>query len=400
MIELGEILNLSIKSIWRNKVRSTLTMLGIIIGVAAVIILISVGQGLQKYITGQFDTLGANLIYIMPGNALEQGIGHGPPNLAGSKLTLKHVEGIIRLGGAVKNAAANSEIPTSVQYRGKSKFTTVAGVSSQWDQMVKMEIENGRHITKSDVELGRKVAVIGQSIKDELFGKTDPLGKQITIGDNKFQIVGTIKSIGTQSIGFNINDFVVIPITASQKVFGTKNVRTIIVQARSKNETQEAIDTVKAYMLKHLKKDQFSVVDQSSLLETINSILGVLTAALGGIAAISLLVGGVGIMNIMLVSVTERTREIGLRKAIGAKPSDILSQFVIEAVTLSVSGGSIGIIIGWTGSKILNNFFPTSVTFWSVALSFGVSALVGIIFGVAPAIHASKLDPIDALRYE
>jgi len=400
MIELGEILNLSIKSIWRNKVRSTLTMLGIIIGVAAVIILISVGQGLQKYITGQFDTLGANLIYIMPGNALEQGIGHGPPNLAGSKLTLKHVEGIIRLGGAVKNAAANSEIPTSVQYRGKSKFTTVAGVSSQWDQMVKMEIENGRHITKSDVELGRKVAVIGQSIKDELFGKTDPLGKQITIGDNKFQIVGTIKSIGTQSIGFNINDFVVIPITASQKVFGTKNVRTIIVQARSKNETQEAIDTVKAYMLKHLKKDQFSVVDQSSLLETINSILGVLTAALGGIAAISLLVGGVGIMNIMLVSVTERTREIGLRKAIGAKPSDILSQFVIEAVTLSVSGGSIGIIIGWTGSKILNNFFPTSVTFWSVALSFGVSVLVGIIFGVAPAIHASKLDPIDALRYE
>ena len=400
MIEIGETLNLSIKSIWRNKVRSTLTMLGIIIGVSAVILLISVGQGLQKYITGQFDTLGANLIYIMPGNVLEHGIGHGPSNLAGSKLTLKHVEQIAKLGGPIKNAAANSETPTSVQYRGKSKFTTVAGVSSQWSQMLNIEMDKGRHINKSDVDLSRRVAIIGQTVKEDLFGKTDPLGKQITVGDVKFQIIGVIKSIGTQSIGVNIDDFVAIPITESQKVFGTKNVRTIIVQAKSKDETQDAIDIVEAYMLKQLKKDQFSVVDQSSLLETINSILGVLTAALGGIAAISLVVGGVGIMNIMLVSVTERTREIGLRKAIGAKPSDILGQFVIEAVTLSVTGGIIGIIIGWAGSKILNHFFPTSVTFWSVALSFGVSALIGIIFGVAPAMRASRLDPIEALRYE
>lgn len=399
MIEFEETINLAIKSIWRNKARSSLTMLGIIIGVSAVILLISVGQGLQNYITGQFENLGTNLIYVLPGQGFE-GFGQGPPNFAGSKLTLNHVEKISKLGGSVKTAAADNEIPSRVKYKGESKVSTVAGVSSEWNQMMNIEIRDGRNLRSSDVELSRNVAVMGQTIIEELFGKADPLGKEITIGNEKFTVIGIIEEIGTQSIGIDIDNFVAIPITSSQRVFGIDIVQTVIVQAINKEEIESAIDQVERYLLTQMDEDDFSVVDQSSLIETINNILGVLTAALGGIAAISLVVGGVGIMNIMLVSVTERTREIGLRKAIGAKPSDILRQFIIEAVTLSVVGGGIGILIGWGGSLIINQFFPAEVTLWSVSLAFGVSAFVGILFGVAPAIRASKLDPIEALRYE
>ena len=399
MIEIGETVTLATRSLWRNKARSSLTMLGIIIGVSAVILLISVGQGLQNYITGQFESLGTNQVYIIAGAGLE-GFGQGPPNFAGSKLTLKHVDEIAKLGSPIKTAAADSDIPAPVKYKGESKVTTVKGISSEWAKMVNIEIANGRTITKSDVDRARNVAILGQSIIEDFFGASDPLGKEITIGDENFKVVGEIEEIGTQSIGFDIDNFVIIPITTSQRVFGIDSIQSVIVQTETKEDIAEVIDKAERYMLTQMDEDDFSIIDQSSLLETISNILNVLTAALGGIAAISLVVGGVGIMNIMLVSVTERTREIGLRKAVGAKPSDILSQFLIEAVTLSVAGGAVGIAIGWIGSIALNRFFPAQVTAWSVGLAFGVSAAVGIIFGVAPAIRASRLDPIEALRYE
>jgi len=406
MIEFDEIFSLAIKSIKRNKSRSILTALGIIIGVASVILLVSLGQGLQNYITGQFENLGANQVYILPGKVGGGGeggqvsFGQGPPNFAGSKLTLKMVDDLAKYGGPIKSAAAESDLPASVSYRGTSKYTTVAGISSHWSDIVNIEVDKGRPITPSDVNLSRKVAILGQSMIEDLFGNSDPIGKSVTIADNKFEVVGEIKKIGSQSIGFDIDNFVAIPITASQQIFGQDSVQSIMVQAINSNEIESTKDIAKRYLSKQLKDDEFTVVDSSSLLDTINSVLSVVTAALGGIAAISLVVGGVGIMNIMLVSVTERTREIGLRKAVGAKQVDILTQFVIEAVTLSVLGGTVGILIGWGGSLALNKFFPTSITFWSVALAFGVSARVGIIFGVAPAIRASKLDPIQALRYE
>ena len=400
MINIEETFNLALVNLWRNKTRSLLTALGIIIGVSAVILLVSVGQGLQNYITGQFESLGTNLIYVLPGQALEEGFGQGPPNLAGSKLTLEHVEDIKKLGGPIKNAAADNDLPATVEYRGESKFTTVGGLSAEWVEMINIDIQEGRALTDTDVKLARNVTFLGQSIVEELFGNSNPIGKRITVAGEKFEVVGVIGEIGAQSIGFDIDNFVGIPITVSQRLFGIDNIQSIIVQASSSEEIPEAIDLIERHLLKDIEEDDFSVVDQSSLLETINNILGVLTAALGGIAAISLVVGGVGIMNIMYVSVTERTKEIGLRKAVGAKPSDILAQFVIEAVTLSVVGGGIGIAIGFAGSLALNQFFPTAVTIWSVLLAFGVSAAVGIIFGVAPARRASRLDPIDALRYE
>ena len=399
MIDIGETLDLATKSIWINKARSGLTMLGIIIGVSAVILLVSVGQGLSNYITNQFEQLGTNQVYVIAGAGLE-GFGQGPPNFAGSKLTLKHVDEIAKLGSPIKTAAADSDIPAPVKYKGDSKVTTVAGISSEWVKMVNIEIAEGRTITKSDVDSARNVAILGQTIIEDFFGKSNPIGQEVTIGDENFKVVGLIKEIGTLSIGFNIDNFVIIPITTSQRVFGIDSIQSIIVQAETKEDIQDVIDKVERYMLTQMDEDDFSIVDQSSLLDTINNILGVLTAALGGIAAISLIVGGVGIMNIMLVSVTERTREIGLRKAVGAKPSDILRQFLIEAVTLSVAGGGVGIAIGALGSYALSQFFPTAVTLWAVVLAFGVSAAVGIIFGVAPAIRASRLDPIEALRYE
>jgi ABC-type antimicrobial peptide transport system permease subunit len=404
MIDITEIINLAIKSIKRNKSRSMLTALGIIIGVAAVILLVSLGQGLQDYITGQFENLGANQVYVLPGQVGGNGegisFGQGPPNFAGSKLTLKQVEDIAKLDGPIKTAATENDMPATVSYRGESKYTTVAGISSEWSNMVNIQVGKGRGITTSDVELGRKVAILGTSMVEDLFGRSDPIGKEVNIADNKFEVIGVIKEIGAQSIGFDIDNFVAIPITTSQVIFGQDSVQTIMVQAINQNEIEATKDEVERYLLTQMDEDEFTVVDSSSLLDTINSILGVLTAALGGIAAISLVVGGVGIMNIMLVSVTERTREIGLRKAVGAKQSDILTQFIIEAVTLSLFGGLVGILIGWGGSLAINQFFPASVTPWSVMLAFGVSAAVGIIFGVAPAIRASRLDPIDALRYE
>lgn len=400
-MDLKEIFILALRSIRRNKTRSLLTALGIIIGVASVILLVSLGQGLQNYITGQFEDLGTNLVVVLPGKvSLESGFSQGPPNFAGSKLTVEQTDEISRLGGAIDLAGAAIELPTAVKYKGKSKYTTVAGVSANYGRIRNLKMLSGRGISEADVTLSRKVAILGTGIADSLFGKGNPVGKDITIGEEKFSVVGVLEKLGSGGIGFDVDNFVAIPITSGQRLFGMENVMTITVKATSKESVSQAITQTKNYLSRKLKADDYSVVDQSNLLSTITQILSVLTAALGGIAAISLVVGGVGIMNIMLVSVTERTREIGLRKAVGAKPNDILIQFLIEAVVLSLFGGIIGILIGAGGAQIINKFFPAAVSFWSVMLSFGVSALVGVIFGVAPAIRASRLNPIDALRYE
>lgn len=401
----SQIFTLALKSIWRNKTRSFLTMLGIIIGVASVILLVSIGQGLQLYITKQFESLGTNLIVVLPGQVSLGGSGgstfsSGPPNFGGSKLTVQQAEQIDRLGQPIEAAGAAIEQPASIQYLGKSKYTTVAGITSNYASLRNITVAEGRLILNSDVDAGRNVVIIGKSIARDFFGANDPIGKQVTIGSQRFQVIGILRDLGVASFGTDINNFVAMPISTGERVFGIKNAQVIAVKATSKEEVPAAIKKVKLYMSQRLKDDEFSVLDQASLVQTINQILGVLTVALSGIAAISLVVGGVGIMNIMLVSVTERTHEIGLRKAVGAKESDILIQFLIEAVVLSAFGGGIGILIGAGGALIVNQFISTAVTFWSVVLAFGVSATVGIVFGVTPAIRASRLDPIQALRYE
>lgn len=403
MIEIEEIAKLAIRSLLTNKTRSILTMLGIIIGVSAVILLVSIGQGLQNYITQQFESLGSNLVIVLPGKIGGGGGSFNPasaPNLAGSKLRLSDVDRLGRLGGPIESVGAGIQMPSTVSHKGKSKYTTIGAVTSEYQKMRNLVTSTGRMISPSDDRAGRNIVDLGQSLVDKLFNGASPIGKEVTIGGQKFQVIGILSKIGGGGLGIDINDFAIIPLTSGQKVFGIKSVQAIGIKARDKESIPAVINLTKKELGKRLKDDDFSVIDSSSLLQTINQILGVITLALGGIAAISLVVGGVGIMNIMLVSVTERTREIGLRKAVGAKPQDILFQFLIEAVTLSLTGGAIGVLIGFLGSLIINQFIATTVTFWSVALAFGVSAAVGIIFGVAPAARASKLNPIEALKYE
>lgn len=403
MIAISEISTLALKSLFRNKTRSILTMIGIIIGVSAVILLVSIGQGLQKYITDQFEQLGANLVLVVPGRVGRDGgnaLSGGPPNFNVTKLTIKDGDEIAKLGGPIDAVGVGIENQGTVEYKGKSKYTTIGGMSATYMKIRNLTVSKGRALTPNDDRSGRNVVILGESVIEKLFGAGEVLGREVTIGGQKFQVVGVLSKIGSGGFGVDINNFAIIPVTSAQKVYGTKTVMVIGVKVKNKDDIPQVINTVKRHLSKKYDDNDFSVVDQSSLVDSINQILGVVTVALGGIAAISLVVGGVGIMNIMLVSVTERTREIGLRKAVGAKPSDILYQFLIEAVVLSLTGGAIGVLIGALGSWGLSKFVSTSISPWSVILAFGVSALVGIIFGVAPAARASKLNPIEALKYE
>lgn len=395
-----EVLNLAFTSLKANKVRSLLTMLGIIIGVSAVILLIALGNGLENYITQQFEDLGTNILYVLPGQVGKEGQSmQGPPNFAGSKLTLKDSRDIAKLGGSIVGASSSIEIPASVQYGNISKYVRVHGVEDNFFKMRNIIVETGRELTKADVEQQRKVVVIGPILKEKLFGEQKALGKKILIGDFRYEVVGITATKGG-GLGQSLDDIPFITIINAQRQFNQESVQAISVEISDKQSIPDAKKSIEKLLLKRYKEDEFSVVDQASLIQTITQIIGVLTSALGGIAAISLVVGGIGIMNIMLVSVTERTKEIGLRKAVGAKFKDILFQFLMEAVMLCLVGGLVGVLLGAGGAMLARKLIPAVVPFWSVLLAFGFSAAVGIIFGVAPAYKAAKLDPITALRYE
>lgn len=393
-----ETFNISIKAILANKTRSTLTMLGIIIGVAAVILLVSIGSGLQQYINQQFNELGANLFIVMPGSQPFGGGASGPPNFAGSKLSDKELENIRQMP-QVKAVTGTVEGPAFVKYRNKKHYTQIQGEDEQAALVRNIDLEKGRQIQKSDITGKKRVAIIGATVVEKLFEKEEPLGKEVIIDGQKYEVIGILEKKGSGGT-FDTDNYVQIPTPWGREVTGMDNYTSLYGIPQEGEDVDLLKKRIERIMLRTLTEDDFSVASQEELLGTINQILGVLTAALGGIAAISLVVGGVGIMNIMLVSVTERTREIGIRKAIGAKRSDILLQFLVEALTLSILGGGIGVLLGIGGSAILGQFLQTAVTPFSVALAFGVSATIGIVFGIAPAYQASRKSAIEALRYE
>ncbi|MEK7570846.1 MAG: ABC transporter permease [Patescibacteria group bacterium] len=391
-----ELFKLALGSLRANKLRSALTTLGIIIGVFSVILLVALGNGLQAYITNQIAGLGSNILFVLPGKVGgTQGPGEGV-----NKLTFSNVK---YFEERMKSIAVTSPLVSkigTVKYMNKSNDNTnIWGTSSDFPEIIKTEVEKGTFFTKTQETSASKVTVIGSTVVENLFPNTDPIGKKITISGGRYTVIGVSASKGS-SFGQDQDNTIVIPVTAARKQFSIDLANSIYLSANS----PELVDLVKKraneVLLTRLDEEDFTIMTQEQTLETVNNITGVLTLALGGIAAISLVVGGIGVMNIMLVSVTERTKEIGLRKALGAKRKDILLQFLLEAVMLSLLGGLIGILLGLGASAVLAAFFFATVTPWSVILAFGFSMAVGVIFGIAPAIRASRLSPIEALRYE
>lgn len=394
-----ETLKIAITAILSNKVRSFLTMLGIMIGVLSVILLVSLVSGLQTTITNQLAGLGSNAIFVIPGRI---GGARSPGGVQANRLTLQDANQIRnKLEGEAEVSPAIQK-STKVQYLDKiSKNTAIFGGESNLPLTLQaIKTTEGRFFNNSETQSGKRVVDIGQTVFNNLFPNGEsPLGKYIQVGTLKYKVIGVLAKRGSV-FGIDQDNVVAAPLLAVQRQFGITNLNTIYINAKSPDLVEDVKKKTTAVLLKRLSEDDFTVQDQGQTLSTINQITGVLALALGGIAAISLIVGGIGIMNIMLVSVTERTREIGLRKALGAKPKDIRNQFLVEAVTLSGLGGIIGIVLGVILSLLINNFIQTTITLWSIIVSFSFSMIIGIIFGVTPAIRASKLDPIQALRYE
>jgi putative ABC transport system permease protein len=402
-MDFTEIIKVALEALRRNKTRSGLTMLGIVIGVTSVILLISIGSGLKTYITRQLEGLGANAVWVFPGelNFEAGGAGEGVPGagVAASKFTFNQVKQLEREGKTIKAVMAYTENNGTVRYKGKSLITQIAGVGPDYQEIRDQKVAEGIFFSQSQYNTAKKVALLGKSVADELFNQEDPVGKKITISDQRYSVLGVMEEKGAFG-GIDMDKQVFIPATTAMRQFDMDYIQSLWVQSQDAESVPQTKAEVEKILLKTLDDEDFSVLDTKSVLGVVSSILGVLTAALAGIAAISLIVGGIGIMNIMLVSVTERTREIGLRKAVGATPKNILNQFIIESVVLSFAGGTVGILLGIGGSLLIGRFFTTTITPWSIILAFGVSSLVGVIFGVAPAYKASKLNPIDALRYE
>lgn len=397
-MNIKELLQLSMGALRSNKMRSGLTMLGVIIGVFAVILLVSIGSGLQKYITDQISGLGSNLIFVIPGRV---GGARTPGGQQTNKLVINDAKKLDAKLRTIADVGPVVQKIATIKYKNKSdKGASILGTSSNYPEIiVSTSMERGRFFSLSQERSGARVTIIGQTVKNNLFDGKNPIGEKISLAGTKYTIIGVAKARGSV-FGLDQDNLAIIPINSAQRQFGVTTLNTIYLSAKKSELVPLVKKEANKILLEKLTEDDFTLQTQEQTLSTIGNVIGALTAALGGIAAISLIVGGIGVMNIMLVSVTERTREIGLRKALGARRKDILSQFLFEAVILCVAGGIIGIILGLVASYILSKFFISEVTPWSILLAFIFSVAVGVIFGMTPAIRASKLSPIEALRYE
>jgi putative ABC transport system permease protein len=394
-------------ALMRNKFRAFLTMLGIIIGVASVIAMLAIGQGSKKSIQDQMSSMGSNLVFVSPGSQQRGGAQMGNTNA--QSLTLDDMKAIENETQFI--SAVSPEVRSSGQVVfGNSNWpTSIYGSNGEYLSIKKIEIESGRIFTEREINSMAKVCLVGKTVVDELFGEgADPIGQTIRFKNIPFKIIGVLSERGNNSFGQDQDDMLLAPYTTVQKrILAVTHIQSIVTSAVSEEKTDAAIAELETVLRKQHKilnpmDDDFRVMSQSELVKTFSSISDILTALLGAISGISLLVGGIGIMNIMYVSVTERTREIGLRMSIGGKGSDILMQFLIESTMLSVLGGVIGILLGYGASAIIGGVmgWPIEVMTNSVVLAFLVCSAIGIFFGWYPARKASSLNPIDALRYE
>ncbi|HBB02700.1 MAG: hypothetical protein US89_C0005G0113 [Candidatus Peregrinibacteria bacterium GW2011_GWF2_38_29] len=392
-----------------NKVRSGLTMLGIIIGISSVIAMVSIGQGAQGTIQSSIQSIGSNLVMVMPGTQKGPGAQVSAGRGSAKTLTQDDADAITKSVTSVKAVAAEVSGRYQVTAKGTNTNTSIDGVTSTYPAVKNLEVDEGSFVSEQNVKSAAKVAVLGPSVRDDLFGEgaTGIIGQTIRIKSNEFKIIGITKTKGGTGFG-NQDDMIFVPLTTAQKFLaGDSYVTTINVQAESPEVMTDIQSQITLLLLdRHKISDptlaDFTVLNQSDIVSAASSITQTFTILLASIAGISLIVGGIGIMNMMLTTVTERTREIGLRKAVGAKKHDINIQFLSEAVALTFTGGFIGILLGWGIAKIISytGLLQTSISLYSVLLAFGVSAGIGIVFGYYPAKRASELSPIDALRYE
>jgi putative ABC transport system permease protein len=391
----GEAFRVAVGALVANRLRSALTMLGVVIGVAAVVVLVALGAGAKHEVEQQVEGLGSNIIIVVPGK-FELG---SAPTI--SRLTLDDVNLLGRVVGDERRVAVSVASGETVSVGRRQTFVTVNGVNENVPNVFDRPLARGEYITASDVDTRRRVAVLGSTAVRRVFGDVDPLGRQVSIAGVRFRVIGVFAPVGS-TFGVDRDTEVHIPVTAAQRLFGVDRIDALAVKAPRADDVEPLQGKLTAALRDKYDGEEFSAVTQTQILGTIGRILGLLTLVLAAIAAISLLVGGVGVSNIMLVSVRERTREIGLRKALGARQRDILLQFLIEAVLLCVVGGLIGIGLG-VGSSLLVaavSPLPAVIAWWSPALAFTVSAAVGVFFGVAPARRAGRLDPVVALRTE
>ena len=409
MLDFKSILKMAVVSLKINKMRSMLTSLGIIIGVSAVIIMLAVGSGASKKIASDMESMGSNLLIIRSASAKSGGVRMG----MGTRptLTMKDAAAIESKARGIMALAPYSAESKQITYGNQNWSTSVGGTTMAYFMIRNYEMESGRGFIPEDTKNGTKVAILGQTVATELFGDVDPINKTIRIGNIPFRVIGLLKSKGSSGMGQDQDDIIFIPITTAQrKVFGTDfpgTVSMITVKAQNDEVISLAQEDITSILkLRHhigaRQDNDFEIKNLAEMQETIKSATKTMSLLLGAIAGVSLIVGGIGIMNIMLVSVTERTKEIGIRMAIGAKASDIRFQFLIESFLLSIAGGLVGVVVGIVGANLMHAFagMNIAITLYSILLSLGFSAGIGIGFGYYPAYKASLLNPIDALRYE
>lgn len=409
MIDIPSTVKISFISLMANKMRSALTMLGIIIGVGAVITMLAIGSGARQRISEQISKMGSNLIMVLPGATTAGGVRMG----GGTQptLSMSDAEAILKECPTVMYVAPVHSGVAQVIYGSMNWSTGITGTTPSMLDVREWPLAEGKPFTAEDVRSASKVCLLGQTVVDNLFGSMDPVGQNIRIKNVPFTVVGVLSGKGQSATGQDQDDVILIPVTTAQKkLFGTAfpgMVRTIMVKAKGAEDLLSAEKQIKELLrqrhrIGQKQDDDFTVRNLTQAMQAAEQSTKVMTLLLGSIASVSLLVGGIGIMNIMLVSVTERTREIGIRMAVGAKIWDIRLQFIIEALTLSLIGGIFGIIIGISSSQVLSMLadWPTIISALSILLAFSFSGAVGIFFGFYPAYKASLLDPIDALRYE
>lgn len=401
------LLKIALRALANNKLRGFLTMLGIIIGVASVITMLAIGQGSKRSILAQISEMGSNMIMIQPGADMRGGVRQDASAM--ETLKLQDYEDIVNETRYVSATSPSVNSSGQVIYGANNAPTTVYGISPDYMEIRRYEVEDGDMFSDQDVQTAAKVCVIGKTVVDNLFpGGENPVGKVIRFQKLPFRVVGVLKSKGYNSMGMDQDDLILAPYTTIQKkILAITHLQGITCSALKEEYTDQAIDEIseilrRNHRLRETDDDDFTIRSMQELSTMLTSTTDIMTTLLAAVAGISLLVGGIGIMNIMYVSVTERTREIGLRMSIGAKGMDILAQFLIESILISVTGGLIGVLFGVGAALIVNvvAHFPIYIQPWSVLLSFVVCTVTGVFFGWYPAKKAAQLDPIEAIRYE